>query len=72
LASTAKLEKVFRDVAENIGRPMFEKLPRGPRQRSDRIERQVIDGRTVDIYGLVLAALARLKPGLVTIEYEAL
>lgn len=30
------------------------------------------DGRTVDIYELVLHALAHIRPGLVSIEYEEL
>lgn len=63
---------VFRDVAETIGRPIFDKLARGPRQRTDQLERQLKDGRTVDIYELVLNGLAHIRPGLVSIEYEAL
>jgi hypothetical protein len=61
---------VFVETAETIGRPIFEKLARGPRQRSDRIPRQLKNGSEVDIYGLVLHGLAFLKPSLVTIEYE--
>jgi hypothetical protein len=70
--TNAQLESVFRDVAETIGRPIFEKLARGPRQRTDRVRRQLKDGRTVDIYELVLHALAHIRPGLVSIEYEGL
>jgi hypothetical protein len=66
------LSKVYEDVAETIGRPIFEKLARGPRQRSDRVPRQLRNGSTVDIYQLVLHALAFLRPGLVTIDYEEL
>jgi hypothetical protein len=66
------LTSVFRDTAETIGRPIFEKLARGPRQRSDRIQRKLVTGGTVDIYGLVLHALAHLRPDLVTLEYEDL
>jgi hypothetical protein len=65
-------DTIFRDTAETIGRPIFEKLARGPRQRSDRIQRRLVSGETVDIYGLVLRALARLSPDLVTLEYEDL
>lgn len=74
IAATAPeaLKEVFRDVAETIGRPIFEKLARGPRQRTDRVRRQLKDGREVDIYELVLHGLAHLKPGLVTLEYEDL
>lgn len=67
-----QLETVFRDVAETIGRPIFEKLARGPRQRTDRLQRELKDGQTVDIYQLVLHGLAHIRPGLVSIEYEEL
>jgi hypothetical protein len=67
-----ELRSIFSDTAETIGRPIFEKLARGPRQRKDRIDRELSDGTTVDIYGLVLHALAHLRPGLVTLEYEQL
>ncbi len=66
------IDDAFRDVAETIGRPIFEKLARGPRQRTDRVERQMSDGRKVDIYELVLYALAHLRPGLISLEYEEL
>lgn len=66
------LTDILHEVAETIGRPIFEKLARGPRQRTDRVERHLKDGRTVDIYELVLHALAHLKPGLVSLEYEDL
>jgi hypothetical protein len=68
----AGVKAVFVETAETIGRPIFEKLARGPRQRSDRISRELKNGARVDIYGLVLHALAHLRPGLVTLEYEEL
>jgi hypothetical protein len=67
-----EIEKAFAETAEAIGRPIFEKLARGPRQRSDRIPRKLKTGQEVDIYELVLHALAHIKPGLVTLEYEGL
>jgi hypothetical protein len=67
-----RIESVFTETADTIGRPIFEKLARGPRQRSDRIARKLKTGQDVDIYGLVLHALASLKPGLITLEYEDL
>jgi hypothetical protein len=70
--SAAQAERVFHEVADTIGRPIFEKLARGPRQRTDRIVRQLKDGREVDIYELVLHALASVRPGLITLEYEDL
>lgn len=67
------LDAVLSETAETtIGRPIFEKLARGPRQRSDRIPRQLKNGLRVDIYGLVLAGLAHIKPELITLEYEDL
>jgi hypothetical protein len=70
--SEDEVESVFRDVAETIGRPIFEKLARGPRQRTDRLQRELKSGKTVDIYELVLYGLAHLRPGLVSLEYEEL
>ena len=52
------LKIIFEQTAETIGRPIFEKLARGPRQRSDRLSRKLKSGGEVDIYGLVLHALA--------------
>jgi len=67
-----KIDNIFKNTAEAIGRPIFEKLARGPQQRSDRIIRTLKDGSQVDIYGLTLHALAYLRPELITIEYESL
>jgi len=67
-----ELESIFIEMAESIGRPIFDKLARGPRQRSDRKARILKNGETVDIYQLVLLAMAHLKPGLVSLEYEEL
>jgi hypothetical protein len=72
ILNTHELELVFREVAETIGRPIFEKLAKGPRQRTDRLPRTLKNTRVVDIYELVLHALAHIKPGLVTLEYEDL
>ncbi len=70
---TERLKTILHETAETtIGRPIFEKLARGPRQRSDRMQRKLKTGETVDIYGLVLGGLAHIKPGLVTLEYEDL
>lgn len=70
--SDSTLDSVFREVAETIGRPIFEKLARGPRPRTDRVQRSLKDGKIVDIYELVLHALAHIRPGLVSLEYEDL
>jgi hypothetical protein len=70
--SQGDLREVFAEVADTIGRPIFEKLARGPRQRADRIVRKLNNGTEVDIYGMVLHALAHIRPSLVTLEYEQL
>lgn len=67
-----ELKLIFIDMAESIGRPIFEKLARGPRQRADRKPRILKNGSIVDIYRLVLHAMAHLKPGLISLEYEHL
>lgn len=63
---------LFRGIADSYGKSMFEKLAKGPRQRTDRIVRTLKNGDSVDIYRAVLLALAKMKPGVQTIEYEEL
>jgi len=48
--SVKAIDSTFRDVAETIGRPIFEKLARGPRSRTDRIPRTLKDGKIVDSF----------------------
>jgi hypothetical protein len=66
------LPKIYKNIAQNTGRVMFEKLARGPRQRTDRIQRILKSGKVTDIYGVVLYALAEMRPGIQTIDYECL
>jgi hypothetical protein len=63
---------LFKRVAEGTGRVIFDKLAKGPRQRSDRMLRKLKDGTTADIYKVVLLGLAKISPGLQTVEYEQL
>lgn len=65
-------DSLFVQVAEGTGKTVFDRLARGPRQRSDRIQRPMKDGFSADIYEVVLKALGRIGPGLATIEYETL
>lgn len=65
-------EGLFTQVAKHTGKIIFDKLAKGPRQRSDRLQRQLKNGKTADIYEVMLLALAHLKPGLDTIDYEML
>lgn len=64
--------ELFRSVAGGTGKAMFDKLARGPRQRTDRMQRPLKAGGSADIYEVVLKALAHLGPGLDTIAYEKL
>jgi len=66
------LPELFSKVASATGKVMFEKLSKGPRQRTDRLKRPTADGEQPDIYGLVLKALSNLKPGLDKVDYEEL
>jgi hypothetical protein len=63
---------LFVEVAKSTGKVIYDKLARGPRARKDRIQRGLKNGKTADIYQVVLLAMAHLKPGLTTIDYEAL
>ena len=65
-------DQLFTKVAEGTGRIIFDKLAKGPRQRTDRIQRTLKTGEAADIYKVILYALARISPGLDTIEYEQL
>jgi hypothetical protein len=69
---TIDTEQLFKTVSLNTGKVIFDKLSKGPRQRADRVQRELSNGTTTDIYGLVLNALAHLRPGLDTIDYEIL
>ena len=66
------LTRLYKNVSENTGKIIFDKLSKGPRQRADRLPRKLVNGQLTDIYGLVLNALANLRPGLDTIDYETL
>lgn len=63
---------LYHQAAEGTGKVIYDKLSKGPRQRSDRLQRTLADGGTADIYGVVLKALSVMAPGLETVEYEQL
>lgn len=65
-------ESIFCNVAEGTGKIIYDRLAKGPRQRKDRMQRKLTKGGTVDIYKVVLFALAEIKPGMEKIEYEEL
>ena len=64
--------EIFPVIANNSGRSMFDKLKRGPRTRTDRKQRKMKSGETLDIYGVVMEALKHLRPGVETITYDML
>ena len=64
------IEALFERVASDTSKTVFDRLAKGPRQRSDRNQRQFKDGQTGDIYVAVLHSIANLKPGMATLEYE--
>lgn len=70
IQADTNLTAIFTEIAKNSGRSLFEKLARGPRQRSDRIQRILTDGTTADIYEVVMEALRHMKPGVSSIKYE--
>jgi len=64
--------KIYSEIAKTSGRTIYERLAQGPRQRSDRKQRRLKDGRTADIYESCLIALADIAPGLDKVEYETI
>jgi hypothetical protein len=63
---------LFKQIADATGKIIFDKLAKGPRQRSDRMQRPLVGGGNADIYRVVLLALCKLSPGLEVIDYESL
>ncbi len=70
IQSKSSLGALFERVAADTSKTIFDRLAKGPRQRSDRNQRSFKNGQTGDIYVAVLHAIANLKPGMTTIEYE--
>ncbi|MFJ7773948.1 hypothetical protein [Streptomyces yangpuensis] len=52
----------FKERASMASKSAFDLLARGPRQRTDRKERELKSGQVTDIYGAVLAAIAKTGP----------
>jgi len=71
-ATSFPFNRIFTEVASDLGKIVFDKLAQGPRPRADRLQRRLKGGGTADIYRVVLRALANLQPGVETIEYEPL
>ncbi|GAA2154593.1 hypothetical protein GCM10009760_53650 [Kitasatospora kazusensis] len=69
--SPGSWQDFFRQSAADTSKAAFDLLAQGPRRRTDRIQRELQDGRTVDIYGAVLEAIAHTGPAL-SIGYDQL
>jgi hypothetical protein len=52
----------FKNMASDTSKLAFERLAIGPRPRTDRIRRTLVNGETCDIYGAVLFAIASTGP----------
>ena len=65
-------KKLFKKSAEATGKIIFDKLAKGPRQRTDCLQRPLVGGGTADIYRVILLALSHISPGLNVIDYEVL
>jgi hypothetical protein len=61
----------FSARASNASKAAFDLLARGPRQRTDRLPRNLKNGTKTDIYGAVLAAIAATGPA-TELRYEQL
>ncbi|WP_141630121.1 hypothetical protein [Saccharomonospora azurea] len=61
----------FKRRSSAASKTAFDRLARGPRQRTDRKARRRKDGTDVDIYGATLAAIAHTGP-LTSVTYEQL
>jgi hypothetical protein len=72
LDATFDYTKIFKRVANELGKNIFDKLAKGPRPRTDRLPRTLKSGKTADIYRVILIALSHMAPGVSTIEYEPL
>ena len=55
-------QSFFRNMASDTSKLAFQRLAIGPRQRTDRIRRTLVNGETCDIYGAVLFAIASTGP----------
>lgn len=64
------MDSVFQRVAVDTSKTIFDRLAKGPRQRSDRNLRTFKDGTKGDIYVACLRAIAFLRPGMATLQYE--
>ncbi|MEJ7676507.1 MAG: hypothetical protein WKG06_01230 [Segetibacter sp.] len=70
--TTPNFDSFFKEIVNTISSKVaFERLARGPRQRADRVQRQLSSGETVDIYTATLDGIAETGPK-TEITYEEL
>ena len=54
--------RIFNEVAEDSGFPIYDKLAKGPQSRTERIMRPLVKGGAADIYQAILLAIAATGP----------
>lgn len=64
-------KKFFVEQVSRDSKTAFDLLKQGPRQRTDRLQRQLRNGVKTDIYGAILAAIASTGPR-IELQYEDL
>lgn len=62
IESSFDLNGVYTEVARDAGLPTYENLAKGPQTRTDRIQRPLQNGKSVDIYQAILLAVAATGP----------
>ncbi|MEV8085368.1 ATP-binding protein [Pseudarthrobacter oxydans] len=60
--STPDWSAFFKEGTSHSSKTAFDQLLIGPRQRTDRKQRQLNNGRSSDIYGVVLSAIEKTGP----------
>lgn len=53
---------IYREVAQDAGLPVYERLRKGPQTRTERLPRPLVGGGTADIYEAILLAIAATGP----------
>ena len=67
-----EMSNIYKELADDTGQPVFNRLKRGPRARKDRKIRNLKSGAEMDIYGIVMESLKEIKPGISSLKYEDL
>jgi hypothetical protein len=62
ISETINIQKIFMEVANDAGLPVYKSLSAGPQTRTDRIDRPLLSGGAVDIYQAILYAISATGP----------